>query len=236
MSLVYKSLQRKQGLIHRLLPAVSFRNEFTGQLSKGVTTTEKFREIWHNTDCIDPLYEITKKPRANLRYDPTRRAHMYIMYGGCYGVGVIAARNIIQGIIHYHWPGKDAQAMSSIEVKKADIPEGTCIVVSWKDKPVFLWHRNAKQIADAEADDHVEMRDPQTDSERVKDKTWYVSMAVCTHLGCIPIFGAGNYKGFFCPCHGSHYDASGRARKGPAPANLEIPKYSFEDDVIIIGK
>lgn len=68
------------------------------------------------------------------------------------------------------------------------------------------------------------------------DKEWYVSMAVCTHLGCIPIFGAGNYKGFFCPCHGSHYDASGRARKGPAPANLEIPKYSFEDDVIVIGK
>ena len=93
---------------------------------------------------------------------------MYIMYGGCYGVGVIAARNIIQGIIHYHWPGKDAQAMSSIEVKKADIPMGTCIVVSWKDKPVFLWHRSPKQIADAEADDHVEMRDPQTDSERVK--------------------------------------------------------------------
>ena len=109
-----------------------------------------------------------QKPRANLRYDPTRRAHMYIMYGGCYGVGVIAARNIIQGIIHYHWPGKDAQAMSSIEVKKSDIPLGSCIVVSWKDKPVFLWHRTPKQIADAEADDHVEMRDPQTDTERVK--------------------------------------------------------------------
>merc|ERR1712154_627155 len=106
-------------------------------MGKGVTTSEKFREIWHPTDSIDDLYEKSKKPRANLRYDPTRRAHMYVMYGGCYGVGLIAARNIIQGIVHYHWPGKDAQAMSSIEVKMSDIPLGSCIVLSWKDKPVF---------------------------------------------------------------------------------------------------
>ena len=86
-----------------------------------------------------------------MRYDPTRRAHMYVMWAGCYGAGVIAAKNIVQGIIHYHWPGKDAQAMSSIEVKKADIPEGKCIVVQWKDSPVFIWHRNDRQIADAEA-------------------------------------------------------------------------------------
>ena len=92
------------------------------------------------------------------------------MYGGMYGFGVIAAKNSIQGVIHFLWPGKDAQAMSSIEVKKSDIPEGKCIVVQWKDAPVFIWHRTAQQIADAEADDHVEMRDPQTDSERVKDK------------------------------------------------------------------
>jgi len=234
MSLLCKSLLQRN--THRLLPSVSTRTEFTGSITKGVTTSEKFREIWHPTDSIDDLYEKSKKPRANLRYDPTRRAHMYVMYGGCYGVGLIAARNIIQGIVHYHWPGKDAQAMSSIEVKMSDIPLGSCIVLSWKDKPVFIWHRTPKQIADAEADDHVEMRDPQTDSERVKDKEWYVSMAVCTHLGCIPIYGAGSFKGFFCPCHGSHYDASGRARKGPAPLNLQIPKYSFDEDVIVIGK
>jgi len=202
-----------------------------------VTDTEKFRQIWHNTDSIDPLYDISKKPMdLERRYDPTRRAAYYFMFAGTMATGVIAARNCIEGIVGFLWKPGDILAMSTTEVSKKDVPAGKCIVVLWKDSPVFIWHRTEQQISWAKADDSTELRHPQTDEERVKDPTWYVSMAICTHLGCIPIHGSGNYHGFFCPCHGSHYDASGRIRKGPAPRNLDIPNYRFtNEDTIIIG-
>jgi ubiquinol-cytochrome c reductase iron-sulfur subunit len=201
-----------------------------------VTSSAKFREVWHNTDSIDPLYDLCKKPRAEVRYDPTRRAHFYLMWAGCYGTGVVAARNSIQYVIHFMWKPLDVVAMGVIEIKISEIPLGECITVQWKDSPVFIWHRNAQQIADAEKDDgNPDLRDPEIDADRVKTKEWYISMAICTHLGCIPIFNAGDYKGFFCPCHGSHYDASGRIRKGPAPTNLEIPKYKLDGDSLFIG-
>ena len=98
-------------------------------------------------------------------------------------------------------------------------------------KPVFVVHRNEKQIAQARADDKLvilhKLRDPQLDSERVQRPEWLIVTGICTHLGCVPIWGEGDYGGFFCPCHGSHYDTSGRIRKGPAPLNLDIPPYKF---------
>jgi len=131
----------------------------------------------------------------------------------------------------------DATEMpSSVIVNTMTIPEGSAIVVQWNDKPVWIVHRNQKMIDQAAKDDHVDMRDPQDDSERVHDKKWLVAMAV-GELGCIPLFNAGNYGpgGFFDPCIASHYDSSGRARKGPALSNLQIPKYIIEDDKITIG-
>mmetsp|Transcript_98382 Transcript_98382/g.120504 ORF Transcript_98382/g.120504 Transcript_98382/m.120504 type:complete len:239 (+) Transcript_98382:555-1271(+) len=209
------------------------------QTRNGVTETARFREIWHQTDSLDPLYDLCKKPVASQRMDPTRRAHYYVCMAGVYGTGLMIGRNAIDGIVHYLWYPADVAALSTIEVKKADIPIGKCVVIMWGDAPVYVWHRNAEQIATAERDDALvsEMRDPQLDSDRVKDKSWYISSAACTHLGCIPTFGAGNFGGFFCPCHGSHYDAAGRIRLGPAPMNFDIPPYSFdEEDNIIIGK
>ncbi|ETO36788.1 ubiquinol-cytochrome c reductase iron-sulfur subunit [Reticulomyxa filosa] len=190
------------------------KNEALSYVStrSGVTDTEKFKEIWHTTDSIDPLYEICKKPTERL--DPTRRAHAYLMYGGVYGFGFLATKTAIETIVTYLNQPADVKAMGEVEVNLADIPLGTCIVLMWKDSPVFVWHRTPKDIANAEKDDNNStLRDPENDVDRVKNKEWYVSMAVCTHLGCVPIYGQGNYSGFFCPCHGSHYDASGRVRK-----------------------
>jgi len=201
----------------------------------GVTDTEKFAQIWHTTDSVDPLYEICKKPVERL--DPTRRAHTYLMYGSMYGFGFLATKTAITSIVSFLNQPADIKALGEVEVKLADIPPGTCTVIMWKDAPVFIWHRTPKDIANAEKDDNNNtLRDPQNDSDRVKRKEWYISMAVCTHLGCVPIFGQGSFNGFFCPCHGSHYDASGRARKGPAPLNLKIPAYKFtEEGTAIIG-
>jgi ubiquinol-cytochrome c reductase iron-sulfur subunit len=104
-------------------------------------------------------------------------------------------------------------------------------------KPVFLRHRSTAEIDSANGVDIATLRDQETDAERVQNPEWLVAIGVCTHLGCVPIANAGEYKGFFCPCHGSHYDNSGRIRKGPAPLNLEIPPYKFMDDgaKVLIG-
>ena len=126
--------------------------------------------------------------------------------------------------------------MSKLEIALGEIDEGECVIVLWKDQPVYVWHRTDKDIAYARADDGALFRDPQKDSDRTKDPHWYISMAVCTHLGCLPAFGKGIYGGFFCPCHGSHYDKAGRIRKGPAARNFDIPKYRFtEENTVIIG-
>jgi ubiquinol-cytochrome c reductase iron-sulfur subunit len=135
-------------------------------------------------------------------------------------------------------PSADVLAMASTEVDLSQIKEGQTIKVVWRGKPVFVQHRTAKEIADAKAVALSELRDPQTDEERVKPgrEQWLIMVAICTHLGCIPIANSGDYDGFFCPCHGSHYDTSGRIRKGPAPKNLMIPDYKFvSDNKIIIG-
>ena len=115
------------------------------------------------------------------------------------------------------------------------------ITLKWRGKPVFIRHRTKTEIDEALRDDELDMRDPQVDSDRVQKPEYLVVLGVCTHLGCVPLGQKvgevrGEYDGWFCPCHGSHYDSSGRIRKGPAPTNLEIPPYSFlSDDVIKIG-
>ncbi len=108
----------------------------------------------------------------------------------------------------------------------------------WRGKPVFIKHRTAQEIEDAKKVPLIELKDPQEDAQRVKPgkEQWLVTIGICTHLGCVPIGGQGEYKGWFCPCHGSVYDTSARIRKGPAPTNLEIPPYEFiSDNIIKIG-
>lgn len=129
-------------------------------------------------------------------------------------------------------PSADVLALSSIEVDLAPISEGQSITVTWRGKPVFIRHRTAKEIEEARQVALNALPDPQKDEERVKPgkDQWLVMVGICTHLGCVPLGQQGDYNGWFCPCHGSHYDTSGRIRKGPAPLNMEVPTYEFVSD------
>jgi ubiquinol-cytochrome c reductase iron-sulfur subunit len=156
-----------------------------------------------------------------------RRDFLTIAAGAFTAVGAAAA---IWPFIHQMNPAADVLALSSTEVDIGKVQPGQAITVLWRGKPVFVRHRTAAEIETAKADDAVSLPDPQKDSDRVKKPEWLITMGVCTHLGCVPLAFQGDYKGWFCPCHGSHYDTSGRIRKGPAPKNLEIPVYSFLND------
>lgn len=130
----------------------------------------------------------------------------------------------------------DVLALAKIEIKLAEIPEGKNVTFKWRGKPLFIRHRTAEEIATEQSVAVATLRDPQHDNERTQDAKWLVVLGVCTHLGCVPIANSGDFGGYYCPCHGSHYDASGRIRKGPAPLNLEVPPYSFpEDGLLIVG-
>ncbi len=130
-------------------------------------------------------------------------------------------------------PSADVLSLSSLEVDISGIKEGEYITVKWRGKPVFIKHRTEKEIKDASSTEIKHLIDPQEDAQRTKvdHNKWLILIGICTHLGCVPIGNKGDYLGgWFCPCHGSHYDSSGRIRKGPAPLNLEVPPYQFIDD------
>jgi len=135
-------------------------------------------------------------------------------------------------------PSADVMALASVTVDLSEVEPGQAIEVMWRGKPVWIRHMTAAEIAEAEAVDPSGYRDPETYADRVQRREWLVQIGVCTHLGCIPLGHKpgepkGDYGGYFCPCHGSHYDSAGRIRKGPAPRNLDVPPYVFEDDTTI---
>ncbi len=118
------------------------------------------------------------------------------------------------------------------------IEEGQSVTVVWRGKPVFVRNRNQTEIDQARADDSAALPHPELDADRVQNPRWLVQIGICTHLGCIPLGQKptepkGDFGGWFCPCHGSHYDTSGRIRSGPAPRNLDIPEYVFLDDTTV---
>jgi ubiquinol-cytochrome c reductase iron-sulfur subunit len=131
-------------------------------------------------------------------------------------------------------PSADLLARATTEIALAPIEVGQSITVEWQGKPVFVRRRTEAEIALAQRDDGAEMRDPEPDSARVQRPEWLVLIGICTHLGCIPLGYKGEYGGWLCPCHGSHYDTSGRIRKGPAPRNLDVPPYGFATDALVI--
>jgi len=124
-------------------------------------------------------------------------------------------------------PAEDTLALGTTEVDISSIEEGQSITVKWRGKPVFIRKRTKTEIEEAKAVNISDLKDPEQDVNRVKKEEWLILVGVCTHLGCVPLNDKGDYNGWFCPCHGSHYDTSGRIRKGPAPLNMEIPKYEF---------
>lgn len=159
--------------------------------------------------------------------ETTRRDFLYVAATAFGAVGTAAA---VWPFISQMNPAADVLALSSTEVDISQIPVGMSITAVWRGKPVFIRHRTPQEIAAAEAVKLSDLPDPELDSKRVEKPDWLVMVGVCTHLGCVPLGQQGDFGGWFCPCHGSHYDTSGRIRKGPAPKNLEIPSYAFIDD------
>ena len=160
------------------------------------------------------------------------------LYTASYTVGIVGLGAAVWPLIDQMNPDKSVQALATTEVDISKIEPGKSITVLWRGKPVFLKRRTPEEIAEARSVNLNELKDLQKDEDRVKEgkDEWLVMLGVCTHLGCVPLSDKGDYKGWFCPCHGSHYDVSGRIRKGPAPINMEIPKYEFVDsNTIKIG-
>ena len=176
----------------------------------------------------------------------TRRDFLYYATGGAGAVTVGAA---VWPLVKQMNPSADVQALSSIRVDISGVAPGTQLTVKWLGKPVFIRRRTEDEIAEARNVDVSSLPDPNarnanladgaaaTDENRAmgEDGEWLIQIGVCTHLGCVPLGDAGEFGGWFCPCHGSHYDTSGRIRKGPAPRNLDIPLARFEGDELILG-
>ncbi|RWW68534.1 hypothetical protein BHE74_00023937 [Ensete ventricosum] len=168
--------------------------------------------------------------------DPSKRAFAYFVLTGGRFVYASLLRLLILKFVLSMSASKDVLALASLEVDLSSIEPGSTVTVKWRGKPVFIRRRTEDDINLANSVDVLSLRDPQADSDRVKNPEWLVVVGVCTHLGCIPLPNAGDFGGWFCPCHGSHYDISGRIRKGPAPFNLEVPQYSFlEENKLLIG-
>ncbi|PPR93341.1 hypothetical protein GOBAR_AA27338 [Gossypium barbadense] len=169
--------------------------------------------------------------------DPSKRAFAYFVLTGGRFVYASVIRLLILKLVLSMSASKDVLALASLEVDLSSIEPGSTVTVKWRGKPVFIRRRTDEDIKLANSVDLGSLRDPQEDAARVKNPEWLIVVGVCTHLGCIPLPNAGDYGGWFCPCHGSHYDVSGRIRKGPAPYNLEVPTYTFLDESkLLIGE
>ena len=169
---------------------------------------------------------MTAEPKGD---DGTRRDFIYIATGAFATVGAgIATWPFIDQMN----PAADVLALASLEVDISGIQPGHALTVKWRGKPVFIRHRTPDEVQQARAVNVADLRDPVRDEDRVQQAEWLIVVGICTHLGCIPLGvketdPKGDFGGYFCPCHGSHYDASARVRKGPAPRNLEVPAYEF---------
>ena len=164
---------------------------------------------------------------------PGKKNRRDFIFTASYTVGAIGLGATIWPLVDQMNPDKSVRALASTEVDVSQIQPGNSITVLWRGKPVFVKRRTPEEIAEAKKVNLDELKHPEKDEDRVKKEEWLVMLGICTHLGCVPLSNKGEYNGWFCPCHGSHYDTSGRIRKGPAPTNMEVPKYEFVNSNII---
>lgn len=206
-------------------------------IKAGVATTTQVR--FAHTDIQVPDFsdyrrDSTKRAATRAQTAEERKAFTYLLVGGAAVASAYSAKALVHKFIGSMSASADVLALAKIEIKLADIPEGKNVTFKWRGKPLFIRHRTAEEIAAEQSVALSTLRDVQHDNERTQNPKWLVVLGVCTHLGCVPIANSGDYGGYYCPCHGSHYDASGRIRKGPAPLNLEVPPYSFPDEGLLI--
>lgn len=202
----------------------------------GVTTQVRYA----HTDIPVPDFTpyrrsaLTDPTSSNKASEESRKTFSYmVVAGGAIG-GAYAAKTVVTQFISSMSASADVLAMAKIEVKLGDIPEGKSVTFKWRGKPLFIRHRTSEEISKERSVNVAQLRDPERDEDRVQKPEWLILIGVCTHLGCVPIANAGDFGGYYCPCHGSHYDNSGRIRKGPAPLNLEIPPYEFMDEATLM--
>lgn len=166
---------------------------------------------------------------------PGRRDFLYLATGAAALIGsAFAAWPLIDSLN----PGRDVLALAAVEVDLESIEVGQRLTVAWRGRPVFISHRTPEEISHARADDAAPLVDAARDAERAVRPEWLIVIGVCTHLGCVPVGQnptqpRGDWNGWYCPCHGSHYDTAGRIRKGPAPRNLDLPPYVFLSDTLV---
>lgn len=163
----------------------------------------------------------------------------FIMWGAG-AMGAVGAASIAWPLVAQMGKAADTLALGSIEIDLSKVAEGQQLKVLWRGAPVFVRHRTAAEIAEAESVDLADLPDPATDASRLVPgpdgnlkPQYLVQVGVCTHFGCVPVGEQGDYDGWYCPCHGSHYDTSGRIRKGPAPRNLDVPPYEYISETVI---
>ncbi|KAL0274009.1 UNVERIFIED_CONTAM: hypothetical protein PYX00_006552 [Menopon gallinae] len=184
---------------------------------------------YRKDSCKDPNVRSSEK-------DVERKMFTYVMLGVGGSLGMYSAKSTVTKFVLSMAASSDILALAKLEVKLSDIPEGKNVTFKWRGKPLFVRHRTAAEIEKENATDISSLRHPEHDKDRTKMPEWLVVLGICTHLGCVPISHQGDWGGYYCPCHGSHYDASGRIRKGPAPLNLEVPPYEFQDGgVLVVG-
>ncbi|KAK9458804.1 Rieske [2Fe-2S] iron-sulfur domain-containing protein [Lipomyces oligophaga] len=188
--------------------------------------------VTDNTYKVPDFGHYLKKNKG----DDSSRVYSYFMIGSLGLLSAAGAKATVTDFLSNMSASADVLALAKVEVDLSSIPEGKNVIIKWRGKPVFIRHRTEHEIDEARAVPVSSLRDPQADDDRVKKPEWLIMLGVCTHLGCVPIGESGDFGGWFCPCHGSHYDISGRIRKGPAPLNLEIPEYEFAtEDKLVIG-
>jgi len=203
-----------------------------------VPTTGAFHQRTMHTSA--PRHDAPEVPALSAYQASSasaNRALSYFMIGSMGVLSASVAKSSVAEFLGTMSASADVLALAKVEVELASIPEGKNAIIKGRGKPVFIRHRTQGEIDEARQVDWKSLRDPQSDEGRVKKPEWLVMLGVCTHLGCVPIGESGDYGGWFCPCHGSHYDISGRIRKGPAPLNLEVPVYDFNEaeGKLIIG-
>lgn len=199
-----------------------------------------FRSFSTKPQTLDELGSVDHgytDDRVDVVAEPERRAFTYLLLSTVRFAYASTARVLVVKFVASMSASAEVLALATAEFDLGHVEPGNTITVSWRGKPIFVRHRTAEEVAEGAAVPMAHLRDQETEEERCLKPEFAVVVGICTHLGCVPISDAGEFSGgWFCPCHGSHYDSSGRIRKGPAPLNMEVPPYDFMDDTkIIIG-
>ena len=224
--------------LNRYLPEGTFLYTRATSHTAGLSSGSQMR--FAHTDIQFPNFDAyrrdsVKNPNQSSETSSEgRKTFTYLLNAAACVPGVYGGAVVIENLVSSMSASADVLALAKIEVDLNLIPEGKNATFKWRGKPLFVRHRTQEEIETEQAVDLASLRDQQHDNDRVQKSEWLVLIGVCTHLGCVPVSNQGEFGGYYCPCHGSHYDSSGRIRKGPAPLNLEIPFYEFLDETTLV--